>query len=198
MPVRAPILSDVKRGILGGTFDPPHLAHLIAGEAAYRQLGLDTVSFVPAGLPWQKADTGVSSAADRLEMTRLSVEHIPYFTADDIEIERGGSSYTIDTVEAFAQDELVLILGADAALGLRSWDRWQDILDHVELAVAPRPGVGRHEVEHAVPQEIHWLDMAPLDMSATDIRERARKGLSIRFYVRESVWQYTRENHVYG
>lgn len=188
----------MKRGIFGGTFDPPHLAHLIAGEAAYRQLELDLVSYVPAGLPWQKADTGVSSAEHRLEMTRLSVEHIPYFTADDIEIRRGGASFTIDTVEAFSDDDLVLIVGADAALGIRSWDRWPDLLDQVELAVAPRPGVGRHEVEHAVPKPVRWLDMAPLDMSATDVRERARKGLSIRFYVRESVWQYTRERHIYG
>ena len=188
----------VKRGILGGTFDPPHIAHLIAGEAAYRQCGLDVVSFIPAGAPWQKADSGVSSPEHRWEMTRLSVQHVPYFVADDMEIQREGPSYTIDTVEAFAGDQLVLILGADAALGVRSWDRWSDLLDIVELAVAPRPGVGRHEVEHAIPKPIEWLDMAPLDMSATDVRERARKGLSIRFYVRELVWQYVQEHGVYA
>jgi len=131
-------------------------------------------------------------------MTRLSVQHVPYFVADDMEIQREGPSYTIDTVEAFAGDQLVLILGADAALGVRSWDRWSDLLDIVELAVAPRPGVGRHEVEHAIPKPIEWLDMAPLDMSATDVRERARKGLSIRFYVRELVWQYVQEHGVYA
>ena len=131
-------------------------------------------------------------------MTRLSVQHVPYFVADDMEIQREGPSFTIDTVEAFAGDELVLILGADAALGVRSWDRWSDLLEIVELAVAPRPGVGRHEVEHAIPKPIEWLDMAPLDMSATDVRERARKGLSIRFYVRELVWQYIQEYGVYA
>lgn len=193
-----PILSSVKRGILGGTFDPPHIAHLIAGEAAYRQLGLDVVSFVPAGLPWQKADSSVSEAEHRWRMTVLSVEPIPYFLADDVEIRREGPTYTVETVEAFPDDEIVLILGADAALGIRSWHRWQELLDRVELAVAPRPGVGRHEVEHAVPKPIEWLDMAPIDISATDVRQRARKGLSIRFYVRESVWQYVQEHGVYG
>ena len=193
-----PILSRVKRGILGGTFDPPHIAHLIAGETAYRQLALDVVSFIPAGAPWQKSDSGVSSAEHRWEMTRLSVEPIPYFVADDSEIRRDGPTFTIDTVESFAGDELVLILGADAALGIRSWHRWRDLLEKVDLAVAPRPGVGRHEVEHAVPKTIEWLDMAPIDVSATDVRERARKGLSIRFYVRERVWQYVQEQHVYG
>jgi nicotinate-nucleotide adenylyltransferase len=188
----------VKRGIFGGTFDPPHVAHLIAGETSYRQLSLDIVTFVPAGSPWQKADSGVSDAAQRSEMTRLSAQGIPYFEVDDAEIERDGPSYTIDTVETFEGDDLVLILGADAALGIRSWHRWRDLLDRVELAVAPRPGVGRHEVEHAVPKAVHWLDMAPLDLSATDIRERARKGLSIRFYVREGVWTFVQEHRVYG
>ncbi|MDF1595191.1 MAG: nicotinate-nucleotide adenylyltransferase [Acidimicrobiia bacterium] len=188
----------MKRGILGGTFDPPHIAHLIAGEAAYRQLALDIVSFVPAGSPWQKADSGVSGAEHRLAMISLSVEHIPYFVADDIEIRREGSSFMVDTVESFDGEDIVLILGADAALGIRSWHRWRDLLERVDLAVAPRPGVGRHEVEHAVPKPIEWLDMAPLDLSATDVRERARKGLSIRFYVRERVWQYVQEHHVYG
>lgn len=188
----------MKRGILGGTFDPPHIAHLIAGETAYRQLGLDEVLFVPAGLPWQKAHDEVSTTGHRWEMTKLSIEHVPYFAADDVEIRREGSTYTVDTVEAFDDDEIVLVLGADAALGIRSWHRWEALLERVDLAVAPRPGIGRHEVEHAVPKPIVWLDMAPLDMSATDVRERARKGLSIRFYVRDKVWQYIREHGVYG
>lgn len=193
-----PILSNVKRGILGGTFDPPHIAHLIAGEASYRQLGLDVVSFVPAGDPWQKADSSVSAAEHRWQMTLLSVDPIPYFVADDLEIRREGPTYTVETVEAFPDDEIVLILGADAALGIRSWHRWQELLEIVDLAVAPRPGVGRHEVEHAVPKPLVWLDMAPIDVSATDVRERARKGLSIRFYVRESVWNYVQEQGVYA
>lgn len=193
-----PNLSDVKRGILGGTFDPPHIAHLVAGEAAYRQLGLDVVTFVPAGAPWQKAHNDVSPAPERLEMTRLSVSGVPYFEVDDTEVERSGNSYTIDTLEEFPGDDLYLIVGADAALGMRTWHRWEDLLERATLAVAPRPGVGRHEVEHAVPKEIAWLDMAPLDLSATDLRERARKGMSIRFYVRERVLQYIEERRVYG
>ena len=131
-------------------------------------------------------------------MTLLSVDPIPYFVADDLEIRREGPTYTVETVEAFPDDEIVLILGADAALGIRSWHRWQELLEIVELVVAPRPGVGRHEVEHAVPKPIKWLDMAPIDVSATDVRERARKGLSIRFYVREGVWHYVQEHGVYG
>jgi nicotinate-nucleotide adenylyltransferase len=184
---------------LGGTFDPPHLAHLIAGEAAYRQFGLDVVTFVPAGSPWQKADTEVTEAARRLEMTRISVEGVEYFEVDDQEVKRPGWSYTIDTLEEYPEaDELVLIVGADVAMGLRTWHRWQDVLERAELAVAPRPGAGRHEVASAIGVPFRWLDMAPLDMSATDVRERAREGMSIRFYVREAVWRYVVEQKVYG
>ena len=117
-----PMLRPVRRGILGGTFDPPHLAHLVAGEAAYRELGLDVVTFLPAGRPWQKAGLGVSPAAHRWEMTRRAVAGVGYFEADDREVARDGWTYTADTLATFPDDEeLVLILGADAAAGLPTW-----------------------------------------------------------------------------
>jgi len=100
-----PMLPPVRRGILGGTFDPPHLAHLVAGEAAYRELGLDVVTFLPAGRPWQKADLGVSPAADRWEMTRRAVAGVSYFAADDREVRRDGWTYTADTLATFPESE---------------------------------------------------------------------------------------------
>ncbi len=188
----------MKRGIFGGTFDPPHIAHLLAGEAAYRQLSLDVVTFIPAGDPWQKADESVSGAEHRLRMTRLAVRDVPYFEVDDIEIRREGATYTIDTVESFDADDLVLILGADAALGLRTWHRWRELVGLVEMAVAPRPGIGRHEVERAVPKPVTWLDMSLLDVSSTELRRRAESGSSIRFYVSEGTWGYVEETSLYG
>lgn len=193
-----PILAVVKRGILGGTFDPPHIAHLLAGEAAYRQLALDVVTFIPAGDPWQKSDSTVSRAQHRLQMTRLSVDSVPYFEVDDVEIRREGATYTIDTVESFRADDVVLILGADAALGLRTWHRWRDLVDLVGIAVAPRPGIGRHEVERAVPKPVEWLDMALLNVSSTELRRRAGAGSSIRFYVSDGTWNYVKESGLYG
>ncbi|HEY7563791.1 MAG TPA: nicotinate (nicotinamide) nucleotide adenylyltransferase, partial [Acidimicrobiia bacterium] len=132
----------MRSGLLGGTFDPPHIAHLLAGEVAYRQLRLDRVIFMPAGSPWQKANRRVSSAHHRWEMTKLAVSGVDYFVADDREVHREGWTYTADTLDTFdPTEEVVLILGADAARGLPTWERSAEVLSRVELAIVPRPGV---------------------------------------------------------
>lgn len=175
------------------------MAHLVAGEVAYRDLDLDVVTFLPAGCPWQKADAPVTSPEDRWEMTRLAVEGVPYFEADDREVVREGWTYTIDTLLEFpADEEIHLILGSDAARGITTWHRWEDVLDRARLAVAPRPGVSREEVEEKIPRPFVWLDMPTLDVSGTMLRERASAGLSIRFMVRETVWRYIGDRELYG
>lgn len=195
----APILSRVRRGILGGTFDPPHVAHLVAGEVAYRELGLDVVTFVPAGAPWQKAQRRVSDAEHRWEMTCRAVRGVPYFEADERELGRAGWTYTADTLSEFSDDEeLVLILGADAASGIRTWQRWEYVLERAHVAVAPRPGVARQRVEEAVKVPFTWLDMPSLSLSGTLIRTRVRGGKTIRFMVPEAVWRYVEDQRIYG
>ena len=190
----------MRRGILGGTFDPPHLAHLFAGEAAYRDLGLDVVTFLPAGAPWQKADRKVTSAEDRWQMTLLAVERIPYFEADDREVRRDGWTYTIDTLRSYPSDEeLVLILGSDAARGLPTWAESEAILERATIAVVPRPGVDQAEVEEALPTaRIAWLDTPQVRLSGTMLRRRAKARKSVRFLVRDSVWRYIEDKGVYA
>ena len=183
------ILAAVRRGILGGTFDPPHLAHLFAGESAYSELGLDVVTFVPAGAPWQKADRVVAASVHRWEMTRLAVEPIEYFDAHDLEVVRDGWTYTADTLVEFGADDLVLILGSDAAAGLPTWHRPDRVLEMAEIAVVPRPGAPRSAVDAAV-TEYHWLDGPELDISSTMLRSRVASGESIRFLVPEPVRSY--------
>lgn len=191
-----PMLWAVRIGILGGTFDPPHLAHLLAGETAYRQLLLDEVRFIPAGAPWQKARNNVTEASHRWAMTVLATEGVDYFVPDDREVVRDGWTYTIDTLEEFgAHDELFLVLGADAARNLPSWHRADEVVARARLVVAPRPGVERHEVEEAV-KVTHWLDMPLLGISGTDVRERARQHKSYRFLVRDNVWSYLQDQGV--
>jgi nicotinate-nucleotide adenylyltransferase len=194
------MLSGVRRGILGGTFDPPHLAHLFAGEAAYRDLSLDIVTFIPAGAPWQKADGMVTPAEMRWEMTVLAVEGIPYFEADDREIRRQGWTYTIDTLRSFSDDEeLFLILGADAAGGIMTWHEVDDVLQRATIVVVPRPGVTRTEVEAALDGgRFVWLNTPDVRLSGTMLREQARSGRSVRFLVRDSVWRYIEHNQVYA
>jgi nicotinate-nucleotide adenylyltransferase len=192
------MLPAVRRGILGGTFDPPHLAHLVAGEAAYRHLGLDIVSFVPAGAPWQKADRAVSAATHRWAMTELAVAGVDYFEADDREVHREGWTYTIDTIESFGGEDLVLVLGADAAAGLLTWHRAEEVMARTELAVVPRPGADGARVAAALSNaRTTWLDGPLLDVSGTSLRKMVREGASIRFLVPDPVWTYIADHQLY-
>jgi nicotinate-nucleotide adenylyltransferase len=192
------MLAGVRRALLGGTFDPPHVAHLVAAEAAYRQLGVDVVTFLPAGAPWQKAGSPVAAAGHRWEMTRLAVAGVAYFEADDREVHRDGWTYTADTLASFdAGDEIILVLGADAAAGLPTWHRYDEVLARVVVAVAPRPGIDRAAVEGAVDAPVLWLEMPSLELSGTGIRRMASEGRSIRFLVREAVWEYVVRHGLY-
>lgn len=185
-------------GILGGTFDPPHVAHLVAAEAAYRQFGLSGVTFLPAGAPWQKAGRLVSSGDDRWAMTGLAIAAVPYFDADDREVRRDGWTYTADTLQTIDENrEVMLILGADAALGLPTWHRYDEILARARIAVVPRPGIARSVVDAAVGVEMVWVDAPELTVSGTELRRRVREGGSIRFLVRDSVWRYVEEQGLY-
>lgn len=180
----------MRRALLGGTFDPPHIAHLVAGETAYRDLGVDVVSFLPAGAPWQKAGRTVSASEHRWEMTRLAVEGVEYFEADAREVRRDGWTYTVDTLASYpSEEELWLVLGADAAAGLPTWESYESVVERARVAVVPRDGITRAEVEAAA-GPVEWLDMPELRLSGTEIRRRAREGRSIRFLVRETVHEY--------
>lgn len=184
--------------LLGGTFDPPHIGHLIVAETAHRSLGVDAVVFLPAGAPWQKEDRDVTAADLRLEMTRLAVSSVGYFDVDDREVRREGPTYTFDTVESFDPDEeLWLVLGADAAAGFRSWHRWEELLDRVRIAVVPRPGTERGQVHEEIGDWARWLRMPELPVSGTAIREHARQGGSIRFFVPDPVWSFVQERGLY-
>lgn len=191
------MLAIVAIGLLGGTFDPPHIAHLLAGEVAYRQLGLDRVLFVPAGSPWQKADKAVSEAERRWRMTELATEGVDYFEPDDREVHRRGLTYTVDTLATFPHgEEIWLILGADAARGLPTWERAEEVMSRTRLAILPRPGVDPQEVEDAIGAAV-WLDMAPVAISGTDIRQRVATGVGYRFMVIETVYEYIEAEQLY-
>ncbi len=184
-------------GLLGGTFDPPHIVHMVVAEAAYRQYRLDKVWFLPAGDPWQKAGTEVTAAAHRWAMTVAATSDIPYFEADDREILRSGSTFTIDTLTDLVGVEPFLILGADAASGLASWHRADEVIEKARFIVAPRSGTGRALVERAVGERVGWLDLPPLDLSGSEIRRRVADGRSLRFLVREPVRRYIELHGLY-
>jgi nicotinate-nucleotide adenylyltransferase len=185
------------QGILGGTFDPPHNAHMDMARAAYTQLGLDIVRLMPAGDPWQKQGVDISEAKHRLAMVELLALEDPRLVVDDTEILRSGPTYTIETIEQL-KERPVLILGSDAALGIPTWHRGDEIIDMADIAVAPRPGVVRRDVEAAVGGEVIWLEMDPVDLSSTMIRMLAGSGDDYTEVVPESIARYIAAHGLYG
>lgn len=183
---------------MGGTFDPPHLAHLALAEAAYRQLGVSVVEFIPTGIPWWKPSPPPTAAHHRLEMVKRATEGVSHYTVNDCETRREGPSYMADTLDTFpSADEIYLVMGSDAAQGLRSWMRWEEVVRRARLAVAQRPGTDRVEVEEAAGRQPVWLDSPRLEISSREVRRRVRSGLSISSLVPGGVGEYITENRLY-
>jgi nicotinate-nucleotide adenylyltransferase len=199
----------VRLGVLGGTFDPPHVGHLILAEEARTRLQLDKVLFVPAGDPWRKAGQEITLAQHRLAMVQLMLVSDPHFEVSTLEVERPGPSYTVDTLEALHQQhgsglELYFILGEDALHDMPHWKDPARIVSLAWLAVAPRPHgseSGVVDLEDVVPglsERIVPLPMPTIDISSTALRERARAGLSLRYLVPLAVEEYIRRHGLYA
>ena len=186
----------MRLGVLGGTFDPIHIGHLVLGEAAREQLSLDRVLFVPTGVQWRKSGREIAPAEHRVAMVRLAIEGNPGFELSVLEVERAGPSYTADTLEALADEykgsELFLILGRDAYGDLPNWIRPGRILELSTVAVAARDGEAKLE------SPALGLLMPEIGISATEIRERVAAGRSIRYLVPEAVEGYIREHGLYA
>lgn len=198
----------VKTGILGGTFDPPHNAHLAIAEEAKRQLRLSEVLFLPAGQPWMKSGHPISSAVHRLEMTRLAIEGRPHFKVSTIEIERTGLSYSVDTLTELKArsgeaSEFYFIIGWDGLTQLPHWKNPLKLMEMCFFVAVSRPGCTRPDLkalEAKIPGisgKVILLEEPSLDISATNIRQRVRQGLPISHLVPETVEKYIKENGLY-
>jgi nicotinate-nucleotide adenylyltransferase len=209
----------VSLGILGGTFNPIHLAHLRVAEEVREALGLERVLFVPSGDPPHKLDA-LELAERRHEMVRLAVETNPAFEVLDLELRRAGPSYTVDTLEELGRthpgQRLWFIIGSDAFEELETWHRPARLFELASLAVVQRPGQVARPVdavlpeklarpfratarglEHASGNEIRSVAISELAISATDIRARIARGASIRYLVPRAVIEYIRKNGLY-
>lgn len=191
-------------GVLGGTFDPVHIAHLRLAEEAREALDLDEVLFVPAGDPWRKSEHAITAAAHRLAMLELAVAGNDDFAISEIELRREGPSYTADTLEALAgerlDDEFWFIVGADALSDLPNWHEPARIVAHARLAVAPREAQDANVAALTIPgisERIDTFSMPELDVSSTDIRARVAAGRSIRYLVPDAVGAYITERRLY-
>jgi len=190
----------MKIGVLGGTFDPIHNAHLLLAEQAREQLGLKKVLFVPAGDPWRKAFRRVLPAAHRLAMTELAVQDDSGFVVDDCETKRKGPTYTAETLRELhkrhAKDELYLLLGEDALADLPFWREPEVIAEEANIVVAPRGGVVLPELPFD-PDRVIRIQMPFMEISSTDIRKRAKEGKSLRYLVPDAVAAYIKDHKLY-
>ena len=184
-------------GVLGGTFDPIHIGHLIAASEAHAQLELDKVLFIPAGLPWQKSNQIISAPEHRVEMVRIAISGDDRFELSEIEINRTGPSYAIETFEqlhdAEPETEFIWILGADAASKIETWHRWQDFLVTVPIAVVNRLGV----TANSLPSNFRSISIPDVDVSATLLRERYESGGTTKYLIPDAVDTYIRANKLY-
>jgi len=195
-------------GVLGGTFDPIHMGHLIIAEEARARLNLTETLFVPAGQPWLKANNLILPAEHRVEMVRLAIAGEPYFKLSTMEIERAGPSYTVDTIAELrgqlgAGDKLFFILGWDNLIQLPQWHEPSRLVRMCRLVPVPRvgyPSPDFNSLEAAVPglsQSLIMLDTPQIEISSSEIRDRVARGLSIHQLVPEPVERYIREHRLY-
>lgn len=215
-----------KLGILGGTFNPIHYGHLAAAEEVRSRLNLDRILFLPSFHPPHKQEDEIPSAGQRMDMVKLALKGNPLFEASDIEIRRGGRSYTIDTIDAIRRKEedaeLYFITGLDSFLEIQTWKEWARLLTMCSFVVLSRPGYhfsSLKKIEFLAPAEqdlgaldtgilAHqvirtagtsvYLEVIPLyDISSTDIRKRIRDKGSVKYLLPESVETYIIDNKLY-
>ena len=197
-------MSEIKRiGIMGGTFDPIHYGHLVTAEAARYRYELDRVYFVPAYIPPHKQFKAVTPADHRLMMTIMATVNNPSFVVSEIEIQRGGLSYTYDTVRAFKKElgddvEVYFITGADAIIELTQWMKIEELAKECHFIGATRPGYHlKVHLPDYLKNSVSFMEVPALAISSTDIRNRVKQGAPIHYLLPETVEMYIRKNKLY-
>jgi len=209
--------------VLGGTFNPIHYGHLRVAEEVSEGLGLDRVLFIPAFVPPHKPEEKITSAPARLEMTRLATVDNPAFEASDIEIRREGRSFTVETLRELRKDKgeglsIDLIMGNDSFNDITTWCEYEELIRLAGFIVVPRPGYPLKKIAEVLPVElarkfwydpdtgsylnsfgtgVRYFDATRLEISSSDIRERVREGLSVRYLMPGAVIEYIREKGLY-
>ena len=198
MPENAEPLRRI--GLFGGTFDPPHVGHLVTAVNVRHALDLDVVILMVANVPWQKEGTRpITPALDRLAMVEAAVSDVPMLRPGREEIELGGDSFTADTLAVLAEEypgaDFFTIIGDDAAAGLRTWTRWEEVVERSQLVVVDRPGEAV-----ALADDIEWIrvEVPRLEVSSTDLRARFTDGRPLDYLVTQPVLDVIRDRGLYG
>lgn len=196
-------------GLIGGSFNPIHIAHLIIADRFVDQMHLDQCVFVPVNTPPFKTEsTLLAPAPDRLAMVRLATVQHAKFRVSDVEIQRGGISYTIDTIRYFAEHNagasISILVGSDQAVEFVRWHQWQEIVMESQLCIVRRPFLLTPEMEERITDQLTiarkapiWIGAPLLEISSTDIRRRVREEKSINYLTVKAVRDYIAEHHLY-
>lgn len=212
----------MKIGIFGGTLNPIHFGHLRSAEEVREAFALDKVLFVPSAFPPHKRIEDVESPRHRIEMARLAIKDNPFFDLSDMEVKRGGFSYSVDTVEEVRRElpdaEIHFILGVDAFFEIESWKDYRRFLSLCNFIIVTRPGYEKMSLAESLPLEVrgefcydsstgcyshisghclNFLEVTLLDISSTEIRKRLDTGKSVKYLVPARVEEYILENGLY-
>jgi nicotinate-nucleotide adenylyltransferase len=187
-------------GLFGGTFDPPHVGHLVTAVNVRYSLDLDVVILMVANVPWQKAGSrDITPAADRLAMVEAAVADVDGLEAGELELRQGGPSYTADTLAALAEvhpgAELFTVVGDDAAAGLETWERYDEVIERSRLVVVDRPGAPVR-----LPSHVDWIhvEVPRLEVSSTDLRARFVDGRPLDYLVTGPVLDLIERRGLFG
>lgn len=194
----------MKIGIMGGTFDPVHLGHLLVAEQARERMMLDEIWFMPSNIPPHKDQQPIADPMHRLEMVRLAIADQPSFKLCELEFELGGTSYSVNTAtilkERFPQHQFHWIIGADMVQYLPKWFKIREMVELVSFIGLDRPGYenSTNELPDWLAHSLTMIQMVQVDISSTEVRNRLANGKSVRYMLTEPVRLYIQENQLYG
>ena len=193
----------MKTCLFGGTFDPPHFGHLIVAQTIFEAEHFDKIVFIPAHIPPHKKGQKISSLELRLEMLKIAIKDNPNFEISDIEIKRGGISYSLETIRDYkdqtelSRDELFYLIGSDSLKLFYAWENPKAILKECQLIVAIRPGFRPSDIPNWILAKVQFANIPRIEISSSQIRARWVEDKTIRYMVTQPVWKFINENNIY-
>ena len=193
----------MKTCLFGGTFDPPHFGHLIVAQTIFEAEHFDKIVFVPAHIPPHKKERTISSVALRLELLKIATMDNPNFEISDIELKRGGISYSLETIHTYKEqtgldrEDLYYLIGSDSLKQFQTWQNPKAILEECQLIVAIRPGFRPSDIPNWILAKVQFANIPRIEISSTQIRARWVEDKTIRYMVTQPVWTYINKHNLY-
>ena len=193
----------MKTCLFGGTFDPPHFGHLIVAQTIFEAEHFDKIVFVPAHTPPHKMERKISSVSLRLDMLKMATMDNPNFEISDIELKRGGISYSLETIQTYKEktglgrEDLYYLIGSDSLKQFQSWQKPKAILKECQLIVAIRPGFRPSDIPNWILAKVQFANIPRIEISSTQIRARWVEDKTIRYMVTQPVWTFINKHNLY-